>query len=55
MDFPTNLTQCLLLENYLTNFIEEKRQKINDKEKIFNSTNSIIDYKYPPKEKSMNG
>ena len=54
VDFPTNLTQCLLLENYLTNFIEEKRQKINDKEKIFNSTNSIIDYKYPPKEKSMN-
>ena len=53
IDFPTNLTQCLLLENYLTGFIEEKRQKITYKQNIINSTNFIMDYILPPKEKKI--
>ena len=53
VDFPTNLNQCLLLENYLTGFVEEKRQKISDKQKIIKSTNFIMDYKLPQKEKKI--
>ena len=52
-DYPTNVNQCYLLENYLTGFIEEKRQKKNEKDKIIDNTNSIIDYKYQPREKKM--
>ena len=53
VDYPTNLNQCLLLENYLTGFIEEKRQQKSDKDKIISNTNSIVDYKYQPREKKM--
>ena len=53
VDYPTNLNQCLLLENYLTGFIEEKRQQKSEKDKIITNTNSIVDYKYQPREKKM--
>ena len=53
VDYPTNVNQCYLLENYLTGFIEEKRRKKSEKDKIIFNTNSIVDYKYQPKEKKM--
>ena len=52
IDFPSNLNQCLLLENYLTGYIDEKRQKKSEKDKIISNTDLIIDYKYQPKEKN---
>ena len=53
IDYPININQSLLLENYLTGFIEQKRQKISDIEKIIKSTNSIVDYKLLPKKKKI--
>ena len=53
VDYPTNINQCLLLENYLTGFIEEKRRPKSEKDNIIINTESIIDYKYQPKEKKI--
>ena len=53
VDYPNNLNQCLLLENYLTGFVEEKRKIKSDKNIIITKTNKILDYNYQPKEKIM--
>jgi adenylate kinase family enzyme len=53
VDYPNNINQCLLLENYLTGYIEEKRRQKSKKDILISKTNFIIDYKYQIKEKKM--
>ena len=53
VDYPNNINQCLLLENYLTGYIEEKRRQKSKKDILISKTNSIIDYKYQIQEKKM--
>ena len=50
-DYPTNINQCYLLENYLTGFIEDKRKPKLEENKIIENISSIIDFKMQPKEK----
>jgi len=50
-DFPSNINQCYLLENYLTGFIEDKRKPKLEENKIIENISSIIDFKMQPKEK----
>ena len=53
VDYPNNINQCLLLENYLTGYIEEKRRQKSKKDIFITNTNFIIDYKYQQKEKKL--
>ena len=55
VDFPTNINQCYLLENYLTGFIEDKRKPKLEKNTIIENISSIIDFKTEPKEKKIIG
>ena len=50
-DYPSNINQCYLLENYLTGFIEDKRKPKLEENKIIENISSIIDFKMQPKEK----
>ena len=53
-DYPTNINQCYLLENYLTGFIDEKRKPKSEENNIIEKISSIIDFKLKPKEKRIN-
>jgi adenylate kinase family enzyme len=52
-DYPSNINQCYLLENYLTGFIEDKRKPKLEENKIIENISSIIDFKMQPKEKKI--
>ena len=54
VDFPINIKQCYLLENYLTGFIDDKRRQKSEQNKIIENISSIIDFKIEPKEKKLN-
>ena len=49
VDFPNNLNQCHLLENYLTGYVEETQRPKSLKSKEMEKISDIIDIKYQPK------
>ena len=53
VDYPINIKQCYLLENYLTGFIDDKRKPKTNQNKIIENISSIIDFKIEPKEKIL--
>ena len=50
VDFPNNINQCHLLENYLTGYIPEKHRPKTEKDKYIELLNIFIDFKIKPKE-----
>ena len=53
-DYPNNINQCYLLENYLTGFIDDKRKPRSDENAIIEKISSIIDFKIEPNDKKLN-
>ena len=49
VDFPNNLNQCHLLENYLTGYVDETHKPKSLKSKEIEKISDIIDIKYQPK------
>ena len=52
VDFPTNLNQCKLLENYLTGYIDETQRPKNQKMINIQNINSLFDFNFIPPESS---
>ena len=54
VDFPNNINQCNLLENYLTGYIDDLQKPKSLKTKEIEKFSEIIDIKYKPnKEKKL--
>ena len=50
VDYPTNLNQCILIENYLTGYISELEKPKTEKNIMIESLQGLIDFKFQPKE-----
>ena len=50
VDFPTNLNQCNLIENYLTGYVSELEKPKTEKNIMIHSLENLIDFKLQPKE-----
>ena len=50
VDYPTNLNQCYLIENYITGYVSELEKPKTEKNMMIQSIESIIDFKFHPKE-----
>ena len=50
VDYPTNLNQCNIIENYLTGYISELEKPKTEKNIIIQSLEGLIDFKFQPKE-----
>ena len=50
VDFPSNLNQCNIIENYLTGYISELEKPKTEKNVIIQSLEGLIDFKFQPKE-----
>ena len=50
VDYPTNINQCNLLENYLTGYIDETQKPKSEKNLMISKINTLIDFKLKPKE-----
>ena len=53
-DYPTNINQCYLLENYLTGYIDDKRRPKTEQNNIVEKISSIIDFKIEPEQQKLN-
>ena len=53
IDFPNNLNQCYLLENYLTGYINEMERPKSLKDIEVKKISEIIDIKYQPKNEKI--
>ena len=52
VDYPTNINQCVLLENYLTGYEDELQKPKTEKNIMLNNISNFYDYKIQPKENS---
>ena len=50
VDYPTNLNQCILIENYLTGYVSELERPKSEKNIIIQSLEGLIDFKFQPKD-----
>jgi len=50
VDYPSNINQSILLENYLTGYVDETQKPKSEKSKIINSLSNFLDFKIHPKE-----
>ena len=50
VDYPSNINQSMLLENYLTGYVDETQKPKSEKSKIINSLSNFLDFKIHPKE-----
>ena len=50
VDYPNNINQSMLLENYLTGYVDETQKPKSEKSKIINSLSNFLDFKIHPKE-----
>ena len=50
VDYPTNINQSILLENYLTGYEDELQKPKSEKNQIIKNTSNFFDYKIKPKE-----
>ena len=48
-DFPRTISQCILLENYLTGYIDPTSKPKSQKDFVFDSLANILDIEYKPK------
>ena len=49
-DYPSNINQCNLLENYLTGYVDETQKPKSEKNILISKINTLIDFKLKPKE-----
>ena len=50
VDYPTNINQSVLLENYLTGYEDELEKPKTEKNIVLNNISNFFDYKIQPKE-----
>ena len=50
VDFPTNINQCNLLENYLVGYVDETKKPKSEKMLKIEKINSLIDFNFTPNE-----
>ena len=50
VDYPTNINQSVLLENYLTGYEDELEKPKSEKNIMLNNISNFFDYKMQPKE-----
>ena len=50
VDYPTNINQSILLENYLTGYEDELQKPKTEKKIVLNKITNFFDYKIKPKE-----
>ena len=50
VDYPNNLNQCILIENYLTGYVSELEKPKTEKNIVIQSLESLINFKLQPKE-----
>ena len=50
VDYPSNINQSILLENYLTGYVDETQKPKSEKNKIINELSNFLDFKIQPKE-----
>ena len=50
VDYPTNINQSVLLENYLTGYEDELQKPKSEKNILLTNTSNFFDYKIKPKE-----
>ena len=53
VDYPTNINQCNLMENYLTGYINEIEKPKKKENIIIESLEGLIDFKFKPKENNV--
>ena len=53
VDYPCNIIQSILLENYLTGYVDEIQRPKSEKNKIINNLSSFIDFKIMPKKNNI--
>ena len=53
VDYPCNLNQCVLLENYLTGYVDEMQKPKSEKNKIICDLTNFLDFKILPKKNNI--
>ena len=53
VDYPCNINQGVLLENYLTGYVDEIKKPKSEKNKIINNLSNLLDFKIIPKKNNV--
>ena len=53
VDYPCNINQSILLENYLTGYVDETQKPKSEKNKIINNLSKFLDFKILPKKNNI--
>ena len=53
VDYPCNINQSILLENYLTGYVDEMQKPKSEKNKIINNLANFLDFKIMPKKNNI--
>ena len=53
VDYPCNINQAILLENYLTGYVDEIQKPKSEKNKIINNLSNFLDFKIMPKKNNV--
>ena len=53
VDYPCNIYQSILLENYLTGYVDETQKPKSEKNKIINNLSKFLDFKILPKKNNI--
>ena len=53
VDYPCNINQCVLLENYLTGYVDEMQRPKSEKNKLINDLSNFLDFKIMPKKNNV--
>ena len=53
VDYPCNINQSILLENYLTGYVDEMQKPKSEKNKIINNLSNFLDFKIMPKKNNI--
>ena len=53
VDYPTNINQAFLLENYLTGYEDELQKPKSEKNILLNNISNFFDFKIKPKENNI--
>ena len=53
VDYPCNINQSILLENYLTGYVDEMQKPKSEKSKLINDLSNFLDFKILPKKNKI--
>jgi adenylate kinase family enzyme len=53
VDYPSNLNQGILLENYLTGYVDEIKKPKSEKNIVVNNLSNLLDFKIMPKKNNV--